>query len=217
MPKSKRIDSLQIVRAIAFFGIYLYHAIRRIPGKGMVYRFFSQGLGPWGVSVFFVLSGFLMTYSYWNREPDRSLKGMALFAVHKIKKLYPLHLIMLFWGVVFSYLKHGSVKGSFFKLLVSIPLIQTWFPKNYQAINNVAWYLSVCLFLYFMFPCLLPVVKKNELQDKNTGYGLHLPDAACNRPQPVNHSEYRYQMGRILPSSLSDRRFYHWRNSGIYI
>lgn len=162
-----RINSLQAVRAIAFLGIYLYHALRTIQGKSIVGHFFTSGLGPWGVSVFFVLSGFLMTYSYWNRPPKRSIKDMALFTVRKIRKLYPLHLIMLFFASVYLVLaKDRSFLQIFKKLIITIPLIQTWFPVGFQAINNVAWYLSVCLFLYFVFPYILPCIKDGSTSKK---------------------------------------------------
>ena len=161
---TQRIDSLQAVRAIAFSGIFVYHAIRTFPGSGRIYRYIATGPGPWGVSVFFVLSGFLMTYSYWNREPGITLREMALFALKKIRKLYPLHLIMIFAGVVYS-LKQGADFRYMEKYLVrTILLLQTWFPAGYQAINTVAWYLSVSLFLYFIFPFLLPAVKRGTVK-----------------------------------------------------
>ena len=158
---SERIDSLQIVRAFAFAGIFVYHAIRTFPGQGLLYEFISKGPGPWGVSVFFVLSGFLMTYSYWNRPPVCSFKNSALFSIRKIKKLYPLHLIMLFWGALYLLLLGETHLVILKRLAITIPLIQVWFPHDYQAINTVAWYLSDCVFLYFCFPALLSLIKKS--------------------------------------------------------
>lgn len=52
----KKLDSLQAVRALAFLGIFLSHT-------GI--KYFGT-TGTWGVSVFFVLSGFLMVYNYTN-------------------------------------------------------------------------------------------------------------------------------------------------------
>ena len=45
--------SLQGIRAIAFLGIFLYHCE-------------LIETGPWGVSIFLILSGFLMSYNYYN-------------------------------------------------------------------------------------------------------------------------------------------------------
>lgn len=46
--KQQKLDSLQALRAIAFLGVFAFHTN---------IRFFSS-LGRWGVSVFFILSGF---------------------------------------------------------------------------------------------------------------------------------------------------------------
>ena len=166
--KNERIDSLQIVRAFSFAGIFIYHAIRTFPGQGVLYEFISKGPGPWGVSVFFVLSGFLMTYSHWNRPPARSLSSSVSFSIKKIKKLYPLLLIMLFWGSLYLFLLGESVLVILKRLAITIPLIQVWFPHDYQAINTVAWYLSVCVFLYLCFPALLSLIKKNTRRGIST-------------------------------------------------
>lgn len=161
----QRIDSLQVVRAIAFSALFVYHAIRTFPGSCRVYHYISTGPGPWGVSVFFVLSGFLMTYSYWDRQPGRTPAGMAGFALKKIRKLYPLHLIMLCVGVVYA-LRQGANPANLQKYLAkTIPLLQTWFSVGYQAINTVAWYLSVSLFLYFIFPLILPAAKRGTVKE----------------------------------------------------
>lgn len=166
--ETERIDSLQFVRTIAFLGVYLYHAVKTFPGQGRLYEFFSNSPGPWGVSVFFTLSGFLMTYSYWNRGPDSSLKGSVLFSLKKIRKLYPLHLVMLFLGTVYWLLRGQNPFILLKRLAIAVPLVQTWFPEGYRAINSVAWYFSVCLFLYFCFPSLLSLIKKK------IGIGLSL-------------------------------------------
>ena len=157
-----RIDSLHAIRGLAFLGIFLYHAVKTFPGGGVFYDLISTGPGPCGVSVFFILSGFLMTYSYWDREPERNLKACAAFSIKKIRRLYPLHLIMLAFGVLRLKMRHHSTSEILIRLLKTVPLLQTWFPTGYQAINTVAWYLSVCLFLYFIFPFLLPGIKRGS-------------------------------------------------------
>jgi len=76
--KSKN-KALQGLRAIAIIAIFISHSEL---GK---FEYF----GAWGVSVFFVLSGFLMLFNYLPREEYPEF-GFG-FAWGKIKKLYPLH------------------------------------------------------------------------------------------------------------------------------
>lgn len=89
--KRKMILPLQAVRAIACLMIFVYHGI----GSGVHFA------GVWGVSVFFVLSGFVLVYSYWDRSTTNpTIKGAAAFSWSKIKRLFPLHVIMLIAGLI---------------------------------------------------------------------------------------------------------------------
>lgn len=59
----KKIDGLQGLRAVAFIAIFISHTSVGNYSK----------LGAWGVSIFLVLSGFVMVYSYWNKREMISL------------------------------------------------------------------------------------------------------------------------------------------------
>lgn len=145
--KSKnRIYSIQSLRAIAFLGVCLSHC-----GIGEA--------GTWGVSVFIILSGFLMTYNYYEKNIEKmNLKESIIFSIHKIRKLYLLHIITMVFAVLIEVVKIKNflvdIKNLIFKIIVNILLIQAWVPKisiNF-SLNGVSWYLSLCAFLYFSFP-----------------------------------------------------------------
>lgn len=146
----KKIESLQALRGWAFLGILLCHS----------YNDVYEVLGKWGVSVFLVLSGFVMMYAYEDRKVECGIMENLKFSFRKIRKLYPLHLIMTFLAAPIVL---GGLFGKFvFRdavmngagLLMNLTLLQAWMPKTYYYFswNGVAWYLSVCVFLYFMFP-----------------------------------------------------------------
>lgn len=152
MASNEKILSLQGLRVICFLSIFLQHC-------GVI-----SSLGAWGVEVFFVLSGFLMTYNYCNREIEESNLS---FAINKIKKLYPLHIIMLVL-VVLLY-PHGLYWNSLWKsilswakIILNFFLLQSWIPKSefYFSLNSVSWYLSTAAFLYFIFPYILINLKR---------------------------------------------------------
>lgn len=157
--KKHRIDSLQAIRALAFMGILTSHSR-------------STHLGAWGVSVFFILSGFVMIYAYQDRELDNSFIGSIKFSLKKIKKLYPLHIIMMLSAivfVVFELMKDFSMKALYIQigeLVLNVLLLQSWVPASdvYFSLNGVAWYLSACVFIYAMFPTLLRLIKKMNIK-----------------------------------------------------
>ena len=149
-----RINSLQFLRLIAFLCIFFSHAVS---GWGI--------LGAAGVSVFIILSGFLMVYNYHDRE----IKQNAFkFAVGKIKTLYPLHIIFMLIALIVPVMALintkdlSSLGGLIFTVVCNIFLLQPWVPSAaiYFSLNGVSWYLGLCLFLYLIFPFILKRLKK---------------------------------------------------------
>lgn len=166
--KQSKIVSLQALRGLAFLGIFLNHA------KGIIHW------SELGVSVFFVLSGFLMTHTYGDRDFDVSIKKNFYFSIKKIKKIYPLHIFTMICAVVLA-LKEMVYNGLLTRSLITlvgeiflnVTLLQTWVPHSSFniSLNGVAWYLSVTMFLYFMFPYILRWIK-NKPQKKLSIMGV---------------------------------------------
>ena len=150
----EKMNSLQALRALAFLGIFTSHTSIKC----------FAAAGAWGVSVFFILSGFLMIYSYYgrNRITDVSFKYNFFFSKNKIKGIYPLHILTML--VMIPRLFFGENPYSFFskivKVIQNILLIQSWTPDVLAPINGTAWYLSTAVFLYFMFPRILKSMEK---------------------------------------------------------
>ena len=141
MNNREKINSLQSLRALAFIGIFLQHAgAEHIKWSSL------------GVSVFFVLSGFLLVISNYERE-DTVLSFLTNFkySCRKVKNIYPLHIITMVLCLlldILAIIRKWSV-GRALTLLgetaLNIPLLQSWYPKHSVnvSLNGVAWYLSV--------------------------------------------------------------------------
>ena len=119
MTDKKLISSLQGLRAVAFLSVVLSHCG-------------APWLGPWAITVFVALSGFLMTCNYYDRPRTvPGLRSVIAFSLQKIRKLYPLHLIMMAAALLFvlkGLLAQPSVRGALScaaQLVVSIFLLQT--------------------------------------------------------------------------------------------
>lgn len=75
-------------------------------------------LGYFGVSVFIIMSGFLMVKS--NFAKDSIIVGVKEnvgFAFNKIKKLYPLHILMMFPFIILSLYNNHNVKSLMVKII----------------------------------------------------------------------------------------------------
>ena len=150
----KKSDSLQALRAVACLTVFLNHC-------------YIGNIVEWGVSVFFVMSGFLLT----SGRLDKGIAASSLspleslrFAWEKVRKLYPLYIITLLPILaldIFNAVSSSSGFGTIIKeLVLSALLIQSWFPAHSMAFNGVAWYLSTAFFLYFCFPYIMHCVFK---------------------------------------------------------
>ena len=78
MTDKKLISSLQGLRAVAFLCVVISHCG-------------APWLGPWAISVFVALSGFLMVCNYYDRPRTApGLQSAIAFSFKKIRRLYVL-------------------------------------------------------------------------------------------------------------------------------
>jgi peptidoglycan/LPS O-acetylase OafA/YrhL len=111
--------------------------------------------GYLGVTFFFILSGFILTFSYFNRELGR--EGMRGFFVARIARIYPVYALGLLLVLPFQ------SPSSPLALLATTTLTQSWTPSTSdlpQEWNSPGWTLSIEAFFYLLFPIFLPLIKR---------------------------------------------------------
>ncbi len=110
------------------------------------------GFGQVGVSFFFVLSGFVLTWS--TRKGQRARE----FYSRRFARIYPGMAVMLLVAVVLgtAWSRRGIATGPL-GLAACVFVVQAWFPGNYPvyAYNPVAWSLSSEAFFYALWPWLV--------------------------------------------------------------
>lgn len=144
----KRIDSIQALRFLACLCIFTHHC-------------YITEYVYWGVSVFIVLSGFLMYLNYAQRAALSLSPGACLrFSVKKLRRLYALHVLAMLPILALEIYTKQEPAHILCESAASLLLVQAWSPEYAFSLNGVAWYLSVALFLYFAFPYILHLVKR---------------------------------------------------------
>lgn len=148
---SKKTQSLQALRGLAFAGIFLGH-------------FYYFGWTPVSVSVFFMLSGFLLTLKGEDGSGHQGFKENINSAWNRIRKLYPLHLVLMVICIPLTIYRAGyfDPMDILIKVVCNVFLIQSLVPNADIAasLNGVSWYLSTILILYIIFPYLYRAFKK---------------------------------------------------------
>jgi peptidoglycan/LPS O-acetylase OafA/YrhL len=139
-------------------------------------------LGYVGVSFFFVLSGFILTYAYYSKLKNGSKHRIASFYISRVAKLYPLHLVILLFALpaaiqTFNLLFPDHTTVKFLAIgLAHVTLLQSFIPNLSAAFafNTVAWSISTELFFYMLFPALVYMLHKYRSTFTLTRIGLGL-------------------------------------------
>ncbi|MEJ8642013.1 acyltransferase [Streptomyces sp. MS1.HAVA.3] len=152
-----RLPSLTGMRWIAAMMVFLFHVSLPdfTPFGGEVATgaewLFSKG-GWVGVSFFFILSGFVLTYS--ARPGDKPRRFMR----RRLVKLYPNHVVTFALSMVLF----AGATATWKQWLPNILLIHTWIPDydTFFGINPPSWSLACELVFYLCFPVLHRWIKK---------------------------------------------------------
>nr|WP_255499108.1 acyltransferase [Leucobacter sp. cx-169] len=151
----------------AAFMVFLYHIQVFAPLPGSIDAIFGQGY--LGVTFFFVLSGFVLTWSMRPGVPT------STFYWRRFARIWPAHMVALVLAVLVFYTWDPIPEGSFLKpfdlgiLLLSVVLLQGWFanPAILFSGNPAAWTLTVEALFYALYPwisrVLTPLAKRGAL------------------------------------------------------
>lgn len=157
-PVRIRLDSLTGLRFPAALAVWLFHVSLPVfspfadPDVARAYAVAVRDLGAAGVTFFFVLSGFVLTWS--AAEDDR----VASFWRRRFVRILPLYWVSA--GVAFWAIQQGAaVPGGGVPYLT---LTQAWLPDyatNF-GLNPPGWSLAVEAFFYLAFPFLLVPLRR---------------------------------------------------------
>ena len=138
-----RVDSLTGLRFFAAVAVVLCHV-----GGGFVFVSgvtVADGYGYVGVTFFFLLSGFVLTWSCTGQAPRR-------FWWLRFSRVWPLACVMMIFSltVISTQEKMPGLVGR----VADVLLLQSWSANQqvYFGGNGVTWSLSAELFFYAMFP-----------------------------------------------------------------
>lgn len=128
---------LQFARFFAASIVVLFHKYY----SGIKFIDFIIGRGDVAVTFFFILSGFVITNSLLRKPLN-----FKEYVFRRSLKIMP----QWFLSILISVLVIGGFGISFFRVLLSILLLQTFYPAYSLDLNFVGWSLSVELIMYLV-------------------------------------------------------------------
>ena len=140
--EKKNFDCLTGLKFLPCFLLFLYFNHDIFNFSPYFVSIYEKGL--YSVSGLFVLSGFLITYHYYQSFTELNVSKLWEFWLARLSKIVPLYFTLIFtmWYV---YKANFHLKN--YLLGVS-----GWQVNQISTVNSSSWFISVILFLYIIFP-----------------------------------------------------------------
>ncbi|TCO59382.1 acyltransferase family protein [Actinocrispum wychmicini] len=169
MTRPTSLRSLTGLRFVAALLVFLFHITLSnspIPPNTPINPFADEGLADWlewlfskagylGVSFFFVLSGFVLT---WSVKPGERMRA---FWRRRLLKIFPNHLVLFAAAMILFAAAMTPASG----WLLNMFLLHSFSPDPtvYVNVNPPSWTLCSELLFYMLFPLLLkPIARIRE-------------------------------------------------------
>ncbi|MEU6105769.1 acyltransferase family protein [Streptomyces flaveolus] len=159
-PVPSRLPSLTGLRFLAALAVFAHHAFLPIPPLRLLaddatefrlYRWFNQA-GGLGVSFFFVLSGFVLTWSARHDDTTTS------FWRRRFVKIYPVYVIA--WALAMGLFAAPATSDGV--AVANLFMVHVWVPEYFTnfSVDSPSWSLGVEAFFYLCFPVLLRLFQR---------------------------------------------------------
>lgn len=167
---------LTVLRGFASIWVGIHHAYLSLDSLninqlGFFEMFIMKG---WlGVDMFFILSGFILAYSYHDKFTDLNVENYGSFILKRIAKILPLHgtILLLYGMIVFILHRLGfsldlekySLENFFNQLLLlhGIGIIE---PRGW---NMPSWSVSSEMFAYLFFPAFTYSISRKKISKQH--------------------------------------------------
>lgn len=159
VPNHNKLVSINVARGLAALSVFVYHyQVGAVLAKYTGIIAFSWIAYPganYGVTLFFVISGFCIHGSEWRRlqrDPGAAF-SLRRYAERRVRRIYPVYLFAL----LISCLLNG-INGdwpSFTDLTFHVLLLHGFSQAFFNSINLVLWTISIEGFFYIIYPLWL--------------------------------------------------------------
>ena len=143
------IEGLQILRAVAALMVVFHHARYSVLGSDGWPTF-----GETGVDIFFVISGFVMSFTTAQFESSarikQRLRDAGVFIRKRIIRVVPLYWLALLWTSRRD-LSHGNFSFDLLADFLFLPHPNAEFPRSLAPTLQQGWTLNYEAFFYLMF------------------------------------------------------------------
>lgn len=168
--RPRAIPALTGLRFLAALAVVLFH-MRLTMGTAVTLPAGLDALvdaGYVGVTLFFVLSGFILAYNYFDART-----GMLAFLWARFARVVPVYLLSLAVALPLFVAEHQHHRRTLLLGgLSTVALLQSWNPAWAATFNPPGWSLSNEAFFYLAFPFVLPLARRSTDRDLALASGI---------------------------------------------
>ena len=170
---ANKLVALEALRFLSAFAILVYHyqhffyvadkpvglVRERLPLHGVLHALYDAG--PFGVWIFWCISGFIFFWKYRDPIADHKIDGWQFFVL-RFSRLYPLHFVTLLTVALLQSM-YFNLHGCFFvyqandvwHFLTQLFLASEWNGTESFSFNGPIWSISVEVLVYLWFFLML--------------------------------------------------------------
>jgi peptidoglycan/LPS O-acetylase OafA/YrhL len=150
------------MRAVAALLVVIFHYGCTVFPFSLQEHFFRRG--NLAVSFFFVLSGFVMYWSYSDKQI-----AYRDFLKKRIARIWPLYVFAILLALSYPVYLYATTDytgqpGLLKSVVLNISLLQAYIPGYALSVNSPGWSLSVEMFFYMLFPLLIMWARRDAKQ-----------------------------------------------------
>jgi peptidoglycan/LPS O-acetylase OafA/YrhL len=170
--KNRELIALTSIRGIAALWVAIFHFLipinRDVACITCYFPIIEKSY--LAVDLFFVLSGYILTFVYQGKSTLTDLSGYFKFMRARLARIYPLHFVCLFAFLIvaglpvllideISFNPRNNPETFFYNLI----LVHAWGTYDDSSWNNPSWSISTEFFAYLTLPFMLTLLTKNKL------------------------------------------------------
>ncbi|MCB0508351.1 MAG: acyltransferase [Bacteroidetes bacterium] len=155
--EEKKFDALTVIRALAAFMVFFHHnnMFTQKTFGAFIHNFVNEF--HVGVTVFFVLSGFLIYYRYYNiiSTTINKKNWLLKYMRNRVARIYPMYFLLTTVTFVYFYLYNELPQHFIREYILNISFIRGFFTDYAFTGIPQGWSLTVEECFYFLTPLII--------------------------------------------------------------
>lgn len=225
----REVRTLTGLRGVAALWVVSLHYTIGAGWSGAGFWYAVAAVGNQGVIIFFLLSGYILSYVYETSTARHPLATYAPFMWARIARIYPLHLVTLVaWGGLIALGLVPRLPGDTPVTFVqNLLLVQAWGFTGDTSWNALSWTVSIELFCYLLFPFVAFALARRSVLFCAAVLGISL---ACvgfvpydrllrlvglSRDLPLSYGFYVSHFGFLFLAGMALQRVTAWLHATV--